>query len=81
MMQYVLCIIKVQSYEQESLSVSYGYDKRLCFLQNEVSLVLVKRNIYFIVVVKFSNRSIQNFFNVDKGICMDFRKLSSKFVT
>ena len=30
---------------------------------------------YAITIVKFSNRSIQNLFNVDRGACMDSRKL------
>ena len=37
-------------------------------------------HVYFIAIVKFSNRSIENLFNVDKGTCMDSHRLSSKFV-
>ena len=36
---------------------------------------LCRNHIYVIAIVKFSNRSIQNLFNVDKGTFMDFRKL------
>ena len=32
---------------------------------------LCRNQIYTIAIVKFSNRSIQNLFSVDKGICME----------
>ena len=53
------------------------------FYKKKVGIVLVSCNsatitIYIIVIGKFSNRSIQNLFNVDKGTCMDSCKLCSK---
>ena len=36
---------------------------------------LYRNHIYVIAIIKFSNRSIQNLFNVDKGTCIDSPKL------
>ena len=36
---------------------------------------LYRNHIYAIAIVKFSNRSTQNLFNIDQGTCMDSRKL------
>ena len=40
---------------------------------------LCRNHIYIVAIVKFSNRSIQNLFNVDKGTCMDSRKLNATY--
>ena len=53
------------------------------FLKKEVVLVLVNRSepqLCVIAIVKFSNRFVQNLFNVDKETCVDSRKLCFQYV-
>ena len=44
-------------------------------------LWLFHDHLFVIDIVKFSNRSIHNLFNVDKGTCMDSHKLFKLSVT
>ena len=37
-------------------------------------------HIHVIAIVKFSSRSIQNLFNIDKGTCIYFRILGRNFM-